>query len=167
MIRSITAFPLLALIVIIQSSMVSRITLLSGQADLVLVVLAAWALRSEPVVTWLWAAVGCTMVSIVSEMPWPLVFAKYLFVVLIAQLLRRRIWQAPLLAMFSVILIGTLTMDVISLLVLNLLGRPLPFGESIGLIILPSVLLNMLFALPIYIIVRDLTRWVDIFQENE
>lgn len=167
MFRSLIAFPLLALVIIIQSTVISRITLLAGHADLMLIVLAAWALKAEKTIAWLWAVVGSAMVSFVSEMPWPVVLAGYLFVVLIAQLLRQRIWQAPLLAMVSVIFIGTLTMDILALLVLNLLGRSLPFGDSFGLIILPSVLLNLLFAVPVYLMVRDMTQWVNPAQEVE
>jgi len=167
MFRSVIAFPLLALVVIMQSTIVSRITLLSGHADLVLVVLAAWALRSETTAAWLWATVGCVMVSIVSKMPWPIVFTKYMFVVFIAQLLSHRIWQAPMLAIFSVTLLGSITMDALALLVLNLLGSTLPLVDAFGLIILPSALLNLLFAVPIYIIIRDLTQRGYVTQEIE
>jgi len=160
MLRVLVAFPLLTLVVILQSAVISRITLLSGCADLVLIVLAAWSLKADAATAWLWAIFVCVMVSFVSAMPWPVVFSGYLIVVLLAQLLRKRVWQAPLLAMFSVIFIGTIVMEVLTLMVLNLLGIPLPFGNSFGLIVLPSVLLNMLFAIPVYVIVRDLAQWL-------
>lgn len=100
------------------------------------------------------------MVSFVSGMPWFVVIIGYLFVVLIAQILRQRVWQAPLLAMFSVIFLGTLVMNAFAILVLNLLGTPLPFGDSLGLIVLPSMLLNLLFSIPVYAIIRDTAQWV-------
>jgi hypothetical protein len=84
----------------------------------------------------------------------------YLFVVLLAQLFKQRVWQAPLLAMFSVIFLGTLTMDVLTLLVLSLLGTSLPLGDSLGLVVLPRVLLNLLISIPVYAVVRDLAQWV-------
>jgi len=167
MLRNLIAFPLLALVVILQSAVISRITLLAGFADLVLIVLAAWALKADSVTAWLWAVVGSAMVSFVSETPWPIIFAGYLFVVFLAQLLRQRVWQAPLLAMFSVVFVGTIVMDLLALLALNLLGRPLPFADSVGLIVLPSILLNLLFAMPVYVMVRDLARWLSPEQEME
>jgi hypothetical protein len=91
----------------------------------------------------------------------------YLFVVLLAQLFKQRVWQAPLLAMFSVIFLGTLSMDIFSLLVLNLLGTPLPLGDSLGLIVLPRVLLNLLFSIPVYAVVRDTAQWVSPVKEVE
>ena len=167
MFRNLLAFPLLALIVILQSTVVSQITLLAGFADLVLVVLAAWALNVEESVAWLWGILGSAMVSFVSEMPWIVVFSGYFFVVFLSQVLRRRVWQAPLLAMFSVVLIGGLLMNTFSLLVLNVLGRPLPFLDSLGLVILPSLLLDLMFAIPVFVIVLDMVRWIFPQQEVE
>jgi len=167
MFRNLIAFPLLALVVVVQSAVISHMTLLAGYADLMLVILAAWALKAEASSAWLWAILGGVMVSFVSGLPWPVTMFGYLFVVLLAQLLRRRVWQAPLLAMFSVTFIGTLIMDLFTLLVLNLLGTPLPIGDSLGLIVLPSMLLNLLFAVPVYVMIRDLAQWVSPAQEVE
>jgi len=132
-----------------------------------LVILAALALKTDAASAWLWAVLGGIMVSFVSGMPWPVTMAGYLFVVLIAQILRQRVWQAPLLAMFSVIFLGTLSMNLLAILVLNFLGTPLPIGDSLGLIVLPSVLLNLLFSIPVYAVVRDLAQWVSLTQEVE
>jgi len=167
MIRNLIAFPLLSLVVIVQSSIISQMALLAGYADLMLIILAAWALKADSSSAWLWAIIGGFMVSFVSGMPWFVDIAGYLFVVLIAQILRQRVWQAPLLAMFSVIFMGTLVMNLFALLILNLLGTPLPFGDSLGLIILPSMLLNLLFSIPVYAVVRDTAQWVSPTQEVE
>ena len=167
MLRNLIAFPLLALVVILQSAIISKVTLLSGYADLMLIVLSAWALKADALTAWLWAVLGGTLISFVSAVPWPIIFVGYLFVVLLAQLLKQRVWQAPLLAMFSVVFVGTLVMNLLTLLTLNLLGHPLPIGDSIGLIALPVVLLNLLFSIPVYVIVRDLARWFSPEQEME
>ena len=58
-------------------------------------------------------------------------------------------------------------MGILALLVLNLLGTPLPIGDSLGLIVLPSMLLNLLFAVPVYVIMRDLAQWISPVQEVE
>ena len=167
MFRNLIAFPLLALVVIVQSAVVSHMTLLAGYADLMLVVLAAWVLKAEASFAWLWAILGGIMVSFVSAVPWPVTIFGYLFVVLLAQLLKRRVWQAPLLAMFSVTFLGTLVANLFTLLLLNILGTPLPIADSLGLIVLPSMLLNLLFAIPVYVMVRDLAQWVSPAQEVE
>ena len=167
MFRNLIAFPLLALVVVVQTAVISQMPLLAGYADLMLIVLAAWALKADSSSAWLWAVLGGFMVSFVSGMPWFVNIAGYLFVVLIAQILRQRVWQAPLLAIFSVIFMGTLSMNLFALLVLTILGAPLPFGDSLGLIVLPSMLLNLLFSIPVYAVVRDTAQWVSPAQEVE
>jgi cell shape-determining protein MreD len=158
--RNIIAFPLLALAVVLQSSLVSQIKLLSGHADLLLIILAAWALQDRVASAWHWALLACALLGFVSKMPWPVLTVGYLGVVFTAQVLQRRVWQAPLLAMFSVTLIGTIFMQILSFTVLSLLGTPLPLPIVTGSITLPSLLLNILFSIPIYTLMRDLARWV-------
>ena len=167
MFRNLIAFPLLALIVIMQMTIISRIALLSGYADLMLVALAAWALKADSYISWLWAILGGVLIAFISGIPWPVPIAGYIFVVILAQLLRQRVWQAPLLALFSVIFIGSLSMNALTIILLNFLGTPLPIGDSLGLIVLPSTLLNLLFALPVYFIVRDIAQWVSPAPEVE
>jgi rod shape-determining protein MreD len=165
--RNIIAFPLLLLAVILQSAVISQVKLLSGYADLPLLVLGAWALQDRVKSAWHWAALGCVMLAFVSTMPWPVLVIGYFAVVFIALTLRKRVWQAPLLAMFSVTFIGTLFLNLLSFIALRLLGTPFVFDDVIGLITLPSLLLNMLFSIPIYAFMRDLARWVYPAEEYE
>lgn len=161
------AFPLLGLAVILQSALVSQIKLISGYADLPLILLAAWALQERVKSSWHWAVTACFMLGFVSGMPWPVLTAGYLGVVFVAQILQRRVWQVPLLAMFSVVFIGTLFMHLLSFTVLRLSGAPFSFLDVMGLITLPSLLLNMLFSIPIYTFMRDLAYWVYPVEEYE
>lgn len=158
--RNLVAFPLLALVVIMQSSVISQVKLLSGYADLLLLTLAAWALQERVKSTWHWALLGCIMLGFVSRMPWFVLAIGYLAVVFIAQTFQRRVWQAPMLAMFSVTFAGTLFIHLISFTSLRILGTPFAFADVLGLITLPSLLLNMLFSMPVYAFMRDLARWV-------
>jgi rod shape-determining protein MreD len=165
--RNIVAFPLLLLAVIFQSAVVSQIKLLSGYADLPLLMLGAWALQKRVKSAWHWAALGCVMLGFISSMPWPVLVIGYFAIIFVAQTLQRRVWQAPLLAMFSVTFIGTLFLHLLSFIVLRLLGTPFTLDNVIGLITLPSLLLNMLFSIPVYTFMRDLARWVYPAEEYE
>lgn len=158
--RNLIAFPVLGFAVILQSAVVSRVALLSGYADLILILLSAWALQSQVESAWHWAFLASLLVSFVSRLPWPVVLISYLMVVFFAQVLQRRVWQAPLLAMFSVIFLGTVFMHALSYAALSVLGAPLPLEDVIGLITLPSLLLNLLMAIPLYALIRDLAHWV-------
>jgi hypothetical protein len=87
-------------------------------------------------------------------------FLGYIAVVALAQIFQRRVWQAPLLAMFSITFLGTMILSVLSVVVLRVSGVSLPLSDVFGLLTLPGVLLNMLLAIPVYAVMRDLARWV-------
>jgi rod shape-determining protein MreD len=165
--RNIVAFPLLGLAVILQSAVVSQVKLLSGYADLPLIVLTAWALQKHVKSAWHWAFLLCVMLGFVSGLPWFIQVVGYAAIVYFAQTLQRRVWQAPLLAMFSATFTGTLLMQLLSFGTLRLLGTPFAFGDVMGLITLPSLLLNMLLAIPVYTFMRDLAHWVYPAEEYE
>ena len=158
--RNLVAFPLIALAVILQSSVISQVKLLSGYADLPLIIIAAWALQERVKSGWHWAVLTCAMVGFVSKMPWPVLVIGYLAIVFVAQALQKRVWQAPLLAMFSATFIGTIFINALSFIILQVLGTNFSLGDIVGLIVLPSLLLNMLFSIPVYTFMRDLARWV-------
>ena len=158
--RNIVAVPVILFSVILQSAVISRVYLLSGIADLPLVMLAAWALQEEVDSAWHWAAATGLLVGFVSGIPWIVPVLGYIAVVALAQIFQRRVWQAPLLAMFSITFLGTILVSVLSLVVLRLSGESLPASDVLGLVTLPGVLLNMLLAIPVYAVMRDLARWV-------
>ena len=165
--RNLVAAPVILLAVIIQSAIVSRIYLLSGIADLPLVMLAAWALQEEVNTAWQWAVATGLLVGFVSGIAWFVPVISYLIVVAFAQLLQRRVWQAPLLAMFVVTFLGTIVLYLLSFATLRLSGVPLSVSDTLGLLTLPGVLLNMLLAIPAYAVMRDLSRWVHPSSEVE
>lgn len=158
--RNLVAVPVILLTVILQSSVISRVYLLSGSADLPLVMLAAWALQDGVDSAWHWAIATGLLIGFISGLSWVVPVAGYAIVVLLAYLVQRRIWQAPLLAMFSITFLGTIIVSILSAGVLRFTGVELPMSDVLGLVMLPGVLLNMLLAIPVYAVMRDLARWV-------
>jgi hypothetical protein len=158
--RNIIAIPLLGLAVVVQTAIAGQITLLSGVVDILLVMLAAWALQERVRTAFHWALFAGLLASLVSRIPWFIYFGAYVGTVLLALLLQRRIWQVPMLAMFSVTFLGTVLLHAISLAYLTLSGVQFSLADALGLITLPSVLLNLLIAIPVFGIMRDVAHWV-------
>jgi rod shape-determining protein MreD len=154
------SLPVLGFVLMLQTVIVSTLPLLSGYADLVLLVLVAWSLQERARSAWIWAIVAGVMVGFVSAAPTGMPLVGYLAVTAIARLFRRRVWQTPVLSMFLVTFVGSLVTQGFVAGALIFQGVPLPVNDSINLVILPSTLLNLLLALPIYAIVNDLARWV-------
>src|SRR5512142_3506551 len=138
----ILAVPILALVLMLQSVVVSSLPLLSGFADLMLLVLVAWALQERVKSAWIWTTIGAAMVAFVSAAPWYATVGGYLVVTAMVRLLRRRVWQTPILVMFVVTFFGSLISQGITMAVLIVQGTPLPIFDSLNLVILPGTLLN-------------------------
>ena len=161
----LTAIPVLVLTVILQTSIASRVMLLSGNADLVLLVVVAWGLQEHARAAWIWGVAAGLLVGLVSGIPWYIYFIGYLSVVGLARLLVHRIWQAPLLVMFAVTLIGTLELLMLMFLYRTFIQVPLDLSEVFLQIFLPSILLNLLLAIPVHALIRDLVN--RLYQEKE
>jgi hypothetical protein len=157
--RNLIAVPVILLAVVLQSSVVSRITLLSGYADLPMIMIAAWSLQDPVDTAWHWAVAVGALVGFVSGISWVVPVAGYVAVVALARILQMRVWQAPLLAMFSITFLGTVVLDVLVFTVLRLSGVIIPFQDAFGLQTLPRILLNLVFAVPVYAVMRDLANW--------
>lgn len=156
MIPALLSIPIMALAVILQSAVASRLPLLQGTADLILLILVAWSLQERVRSAAIWALVGGVAVAFVSALPPAVPLAGYLILVGMARIVHRQVWKTPMLAMFLMVIAGTLILHGISLLALSFAGSELPFMDSLELITLPSLLLNLLLALPVYTLFKDL-----------
>ena len=157
---TLLAFPILGILLVLQSAIFSQIPLLQGTTDLILLALIAWALQRRVRSAWQWGIIGGLLVGFISAVPIPVYVFSYLSTVGLALLLRQRIWQVPLLAMFIATFFGTLILHLTTLMALRAVGTVLPLGTSINVIILPSILLNLLLALPFFTLFSDLASFL-------
>jgi rod shape-determining protein MreD len=141
---------------ILQISIIAQTPLISGTADLILVFLLAWSIQEEADNIWLWTVIIGVFVSLFSAMPFYAPLLTYMGAVGISKLLQRRVWQIPIIGMFLSTFLGTFLQHAFYVLVLQITGAPIHWRESLDLVILPSVLLNLIFALPVYAIASDL-----------
>ena len=160
MIGTLLAIPILGGLLILQTAVFSQLPLLHGTTDLVMVAIIAWSLQKSVKTAWQWGIIGGLLVSLSTALPFGLPLIGYLLVVGMALLLRQRVWQLPILAMFVATFLGTLITQALAILVLRFTGTPLAWLESVNMITLPSMLLNLLVAIPAYALLGDLARWL-------
>lgn len=157
---TVIAIPIMGGLMIIQSSLLSRMPLLQGTADLLLLAIISWALQKRVQTAWQWCIIGGLIFGLVSNLPFAVPLVGYSLATGLALYLRRRVWQTPILAMFVTTFFGTLITLGVALIALGLSGNSLPIPEAINLIILPSLLLNLVIGIPIYALIGDLARWI-------
>ncbi len=151
---------LFGIIIIIQSTIVSSMPLLNGTADLIMLIVIAWALQDRVDTAWQWCLMGGLFASLYSALPFGVYIAGYLICVGITRLLKKRVWKAPFLAMLAATFIGTLVVLLISFIARLLSGVSMDYLSVINLILLPSLLLNLILAIPVFSIMHDLSSWL-------
>jgi rod shape-determining protein MreD len=157
---TLIAIPILGSLLILETAFLSRFPLLHGTADLVLLAVIAWALQERVQSAWQWGIIGGLLVSIASALPFFVSLMIYPAAVGLALLLKQRVWQVPILAMFIATFFATLLTQVLSVVVLRLMGTALPLQQTLSMITLPSMILNLLVAIPVYALFSELASLV-------
>ncbi len=156
----ILSIPTLGLIAILQSAVVSRLPLNRGTADLVLVVLVAIALQKTVTTSWQWSIVGGLFMDFLSGLPFGVFTVSYLLATGLAVIIRERIWRFSFLMQLLVVLFGTMFSHALSFLVLFLQGSEISLATALQIVTLPSIILNFMLSLPIFILTQDILEQV-------
>lgn len=154
------AFPILGALLVLESSILSQFPLLHGTADLLLLAVLAWALQKRVQTAWHWSLIAGGLMALASSLPAAVSLVGYPLAAGFALLLKRRVWQYPLLAMFICVFFATLLLHSLTLIGLRFSGNPMPMLEALNLITLPSLLLNLVLALPFFTLMGDLANWL-------
>lgn len=154
------ALPILGLMVIFQSAIFSQVHLLYGTIDLVLLVVVAWAVQERVKTAWHWGVIAGLLASLATAVPALAIILAYVLSTGIAIYMRKIFWQRPLLAMITATFLGTLITQAISVTALVINGTPIPLLEAFYMITIPSAMLNLLLAVPVYALIGDLANWL-------
>ena len=154
------AIPILGFAVLLQSTVLSQIHFVLGSIDLIMLVLIAWAVNERVRTAWQWGVIGSLFAGLITAVPLLAVAASYFLAIGSAILLRRVFWQRPILAMLISAALSTVIIHGITIITMMILETPVPIIESLNSITLPSILMNLLVAIPVYAIIGDLANWV-------
>lgn len=158
--RTLAGLVFFPLVLTVQMALVAQIRLLQGSADLMLLALLFWYLHDDLPHHGLWALFVGLLVGLASALPWPVPLVAYGFFGWLIRILRRRLWARTVLAAFTLLVLGTLITQGMAWAALRFLGRPIPWQEALRLVLFPSLLLNLFFALPMHALVDELAAWV-------
>ena len=157
----ILSIPILAFVSILQSAVVSRLPLNKGVADLMLVLLVAIALQKRTNYAWQWSIIGGLLIDFISGLPFGIFTISYMLATALAMVLRERIWRFTFLMQLLVVLFGTVVTQGISYLVLFLQGASLELVAVLQVITMPSIILNFMLSLPIFVLTKDVLDQID------
>lgn len=161
------AVPILLILLSIQISISSKFLLLDGFADIVLVWLTAWVIQSRVKKSWIWFALATAMTAFISAVPWYAILFGYSAIFLFGFFMKKRLWQSPLLSFFVVLILGSALNYLIHFAVLKVNGMNTSWIDAVQRIIIPSTILNLVIAFPIFLIARDLSSMIFSEVEND
>lgn len=157
---TLLAFPIIFILLVLQTTLFSQVTLLHGTVDLVLLWVAAWSLQKQVTSAWFWTFLAAIAVAYISAIPWYVPLISYPLATLFAKWINKRVWQSPLLMMFVVTIVSSIVSNGLSYVALAVNGVTIPLNTGLVQVMIPSVLINLLLALPVFAIARDTSQWV-------
>ena len=156
--RILVGLLLLLAATLLQVTLMMRINLLQGSADLVLLIMVAWMLQPGNRPSWVWGLPAGLLIGYASALPDYVPLIGYLAAAGVCQLLQIRIWQVPLLTLFSATLLGTLAIHLTTVVYLWLSAQPIAPLEALNLVTILSMLLNLILVLPINALIGEVNK---------
>ncbi len=157
---ALIGIPIITFAIILQSTILSQITLLQGPADLVLLIVISWIINERVKAVWAWAIFAGLGVGFVSQLPLWLPLLSYVLITPIGVYIKKRVWQVPVLALFAAVFLGTLLTYLLTYAYLRFFVTfPYEISQVFNLIILPSLLINLIFAIPVQAVIGEIARW--------
>ncbi|MDD2521220.1 MAG: hypothetical protein PHW11_00150 [Anaerolineaceae bacterium] len=159
MLSYLIGFAGFVLTAMLQMSVFSQWKILSGSADIVLLFVIAWCLHDRSKRLWLLVLIMAGAVGAISAVPTWIPMVVYFIVYQVSRLFQARLMQSPLLSMLVLAFGASLLQTILNLVYLFVTRVDLNFTDALVEVALPSILLNMLLAIPMHAIVREVAHY--------
>lgn len=150
--------PLSVLLVVLQTAVLPSFELLDGRADLVLLLVVAWALTGRLVQAMILGVVAGMLLDLLSGIPLWISAIALIAAANVATLAQGRLWRAHQFAALGTVLLATAVYYAILALAVLLTHPGTDLVLGLTRIILPAVLLNLLLAIPAVQLAGSLER---------
>lgn len=141
--------PIMALLALLQSTVLSFSFFLDGRIDLVLLAIVGWGLTGRATETIVLGFIGGLFLDLFTAMPFGVNAIAMVIVALVISAFAGRIWQANLLTPLAATLVASLVYHFLILGVLLLIGRSIDLPFALRRVIFPSVFMNLILAIPV------------------
>ncbi len=140
--------PVSALLVIVQTAVLPFFELLEGRADLLLLLVVAWALTGRLLQSMVLGLVAGLLLDLLSGVPLGVSAIALIAAANVATLAQGRLWRAHQFAALGAVLLATIVYYAILGLTVLLVHPGTDLALALARIVLPATLLNLLLAIP-------------------
>ena len=147
---------LLGLVAILKSTLMPHLRVVGGAPDLMLLMVASWALLAPHTEAFFWAFVGGLAQDLLSGVPLGTSSLGLLLVALLANMLQAQLYRSNVVIPLFVTLVGSVVFYLVVMGVLTLTGHAVDWIYNLVNITAPTVILNLILALPVFAVIRYL-----------
>lgn len=160
--RKIFILLFVLIIAMLQLGIFSNIQILSGKIDLLMLGVIAWIMQKKTVLIdiVIYSIITIFFIYLISAEPVVIILGLYSLLVFVVFWSKNNIQQLPIVSMLIFSAIFTFFHLVIFGFYLQLSGIPMVAEEVFQSVILPSMIINLIAAIPMYLLVNELHRWV-------
>lgn len=160
--RKIFILLFVLIIAMLQLGIFSNIQILSGKIDLLMLGVIAWIIQKKTVLIdiLIYSIITIFFIYLISAEPVVIILGLYSLLVFVVFWSKNNIQQLPIVSMLIFSAIFTFFHLVIFGFYLQLSGIPMVAEEVFQSVILPSMIINLIAAIPMYLLVNELHRWV-------
>ncbi|MEM4725136.1 MAG: rod shape-determining protein MreD [Candidatus Hadarchaeum sp.] len=151
--------PLFFVCTLLQATVLSRLRVLGGQPDLIVVLVLAWAILDRDREGMIWAFVGGLFIDLLSGAPLGISSLVLVPITYLVGLTETQVYRTNVLLPLFLTLSGGLAYHIVYLALLRLLiGQPVAWSTAIWYVTVPSIIFDMVLIIPFLCV---LGRWYD------
>ena len=144
----LVGFPLLILLAIFQSTFLGNFSFLDGRPDLLLLAVVGWGLAGGRIEAQIWGLWAGFLIDLLSGLPFGTSSIALVSLGYLVTLFEGRVWEANLLMPLGVVLAASIAYHAWNITVILFMGRPFDLSYALSRVIMPSIFLNLVLALP-------------------
>jgi len=146
----------------LQLGLFSNIQILAGKIDLLMLGVIAWIIqkKTELIDIVIFSIITVLFIYLISAEPIIIILSIYSILVFVVYWSKNNIQQLPIVSMLIFSAVFTFLHLVIFGFYLQLSGITMVAEEVFQSVILPSIFINLIAAIPMYLLVNELHRWV-------
>ena len=152
------AFPVVALLAVLQTSLVPRLTVGAARPQLVMTWIVCWAVVRGRGEAMSWAIFGGLLLDLLSQMPPGAHLLAMVAVTFLADLGHRVMQGSTALFALAAIFAASLAYGTILLVVLEVTGHSVQLADTVILNLLPGAVFNLAVLVPIFLVQRVLDQ---------
>jgi hypothetical protein len=150
------------IIAMLQLGIFSNIQILAGKVDLLMLGVIAWIIqkKSNLLDIIVYSTITIFFIYLISAEPISIILGLYSIIVIVVFWSKNNIQQLPIVSMLIFSVIFTFIHLAIFGFYLRISGLTLTANEVFQTVILPSMIINLIASIPMFLLVNELQHWV-------